>query len=103
VVTSVRDVAGAALDLVVNASSVGLRDSDPLPLDLATLGSASAALDLVYRRDRSTPWVRHARKVGVPAADGTAMLLGQGAAAFERWTGLPAPMDVMRAALRDRS
>jgi shikimate dehydrogenase len=52
----------------------------------------------VYAPD-ATPLVRAARAAGVPAADGTTMLLAQAAAAFERWTGMPAPFDAMRAAL----
>lgn len=99
VVTSASDVSGATLDMVVNASAVGLHDRDPLPFDLAIPAQVGAALDLVYRRDRSTPFVRHARKLGIPAADGTEMLIAQGAAAFARWFGGEPPMDVMRQAL----
>jgi shikimate dehydrogenase len=40
--------------------------------------------------------VRAARAAGHPAADGLAMLLEQGALAFERWLGVPAPREVMR-------
>ena len=102
VVTSVRDVHGETIDLVVNASSVGLRDDDPLPFDLSTLARTRAALDIVYRRDRSTPFVRHARKLGIRAADGTEMLLAQGAAAFARWFGGEPPIELMRSALPER-
>jgi shikimate dehydrogenase len=93
------DLRQQEFDLVVNATAAGLTDGDPLPLDLATLGRAGTALDLVYRADGTTPWVRHARQRGVAAADGREMLLGQGSAAFLRWFGIPAPVDVMRAAL----
>jgi shikimate dehydrogenase len=99
VITSVNDVAGATVDLVVNASAIGLRDGDPIPFDLSTLARARAALDVVYRPDGSTPFVRHARKRGIRAADGTEMLLAQGAAAFTRWFGGETPLDVMRDAL----
>jgi shikimate dehydrogenase len=100
VVTSVRALHDQTFDLVVNASTVGLDDDVTLPIDLAVLADVGAALDIVYRRDRVTPWVRHARELGVTAADGTEMLLGQGAAAFVHWFGVDAPIDVMRAALR---
>lgn len=99
VITSVNDMAGDRPDLVVNASAVGMRDSDPLPFDLAVLAGAGAVIDIVYRRDRPTPFVRHARKLGIPAIDGTEMLLAQGAAAFSCWFGGSPPVDVMREAL----
>ncbi|MGH7447177.1 MAG: shikimate dehydrogenase [Longimicrobiales bacterium] len=99
VITSVNDLSGAALDLVVNASPVGLRAADPVPFDLSILSRTRAALDLVYSRDRATPFVRHARKLGVQAADGTEMLIAQGAAAFSRWFGGDPPIELMRDAL----
>ena len=99
VVTTVAALHDRDLDLVVNASTVGLADHEPLPLDLSVPGRAGAAFDMVYRRDGTTPWVRHATRLGIPVADGVEMLLGQGAAAFERWFGPPAPLDVMRKAL----
>jgi shikimate dehydrogenase len=106
VVNSVQQLADQSFDLVINASSIGLAAAagraaaDPLPIDLTLLGDTGAALDLVYRRGGVTPWVGHARECGVRAADGTEMLLGQGAAAFERWFGVAAPLEVMRGALR---
>jgi shikimate dehydrogenase len=99
VVTSRHDVAGQDIDLVVNATSLGLAPGGPLPFDLATLGRVGAALDLVYAASGETSWVAHARALGIPAADGTAMLLGQGAAAFSRWFRTDPPLDAMRDAL----
>ena len=98
---SVRDIAGAKIDLVVNATAAGMRDDDVLPLDLGTLGRVRAALDLVYRRGGATPFVRHARRFGITAADGTEMLIAQGATAFSRWFGGEPPIDIMRTALED--
>jgi shikimate dehydrogenase len=86
-------------DVIINASSLGLRDDDPLPVDLESLPPPRAVLDLVYLQRRITPLLHVARRLGIPAADGIDMLLGQGAAAFERWFDTPAPIDVMRAAL----
>jgi shikimate dehydrogenase len=100
VVTAVAALQGVAFDLVVNASSVGLRDGEPLPFDLKTLGQVGAALDLVYRHGGATPWVRHARSLAIPAADGSEMLLAQGAAGFRRWFGVEPDVGVMRAALQ---
>lgn len=98
VVAGGRSVAGERFDLVVNGTSLGLHGADPLPLDLETLAGCGAALDLVYAPGE-TRWIRGAREMGVAAADGTEMLLRQGAAAFERWWGRPAPLDAMRSAL----
>ncbi|HEX7089042.1 MAG TPA: shikimate dehydrogenase [Longimicrobiales bacterium] len=93
-----EEIRGERFDLVVNATPLGLRPDDPLPLDPADLASAGAVLDLVYGA-RPTRWVEAARALGIPAADGMLMLVEQGAAAFERWWGVPAPVEAMREAL----
>jgi shikimate dehydrogenase len=98
-ITSVHELAGEGADLVVNASSIGLRDDDQIPLDLSTLAHTRAVLDVLYRRHGPTPFVRHARRLGIPASDGTEMLLAQGAAAFARWFGGAPPIEPMREAL----
>lgn len=98
------DVTGP-YDLVVNATSLGLRPTDPLPADLSGF-RAGAALDVVYRVG-GTPWVRHARALGLPAADGLDMLVAQADLSIRNWLGLVAPVEVMRraaqAALRARA
>lgn len=93
-----RSLRREGFDLVVNCTSLGLGAEDPLPLDLRWLARVGAALDLVYGAG-DTPWVRHARALDVPAADGREMLLRQGAAAFARWWGREAPLEAMRGAL----
>ena len=45
-----------------------------------------------------TPWVRHARALGLPAADGLDMLVAQAELSIRNWLGLVAPVDVMRTA-----
>jgi shikimate dehydrogenase len=85
--------------VLINATPLGLhpRDLVPIPLDLAP--DAVVALDLVYVKG-GTPWVRTLRARGIRAADGRSMLVAQGAAAFERWfPGVPAPREIMRAAV----
>lgn len=94
-----ESIAGEAFDLVVNATSVGIRPHDPLPIDLPSLGNIGALLDLVYMPE-GTPILRIARERGIRAADGTEMLLEQAAAAFQRWWRRPAPVNAMRQALR---
>lgn len=84
--------------VVVNATSLGLRASDPDPVSLDDVPPGAVLLDLVYRPGE-TAWVRAARERGHGAADGVCMLLEQGALAFEWWFGIAAPRDVMREAL----
>lgn len=58
-------------------------------------------IDLAYRAEGGeTAHVAAARTAGCEVVDGLEVLVLQGAASFERWTGLPAPVDVMRAAIR---
>ncbi len=81
-------------DLVVNATPV--RDEllvEPRP--------AQAVVDLAYRDDgRETALVAAARAAGCRVVvDGLEALVRQGAASFERWTGVPAPVETMRAAV----
>jgi shikimate dehydrogenase len=91
-----------AVDLVVNATPLGLKPDDPLPLERTTLASlgALALLDLVYARG-GTPLVAAALAAGLRAADGRGVLVTQGALAFERFFATPAPVEVMRAAVED--
>ena len=64
-------------DLIINATSLGLRSSDPLPLDLSDV-RGRYALDFVYASgDDGTPWVRCARANGMIAADGLHLLVQQ--------------------------
>jgi shikimate dehydrogenase len=85
--------------VLINATPLGLNPRDPLPIPLNLAPAAEVALDLVYTKGE-TPWVRGLRAQGLRAADGRGMLVGQGAAAFERWfPGVPAPREIMRAAV----
>lgn len=75
--------------LVVNATSAGLRDSDPAPIDLATLPSVVAVYDMIYNPPQ-TRLLRQAAALGLPHANGLSMLVHQGAKALEIWSGVPA-------------
>lgn len=88
-------------DLVLNATSLGLKASDPLPIDVARFPftHARAVYDMIYR-PAETPFLAAAREAGCRVANGLGMLLYQGARALEIWTGKPAPLEVMRDALR---
>jgi shikimate dehydrogenase len=88
------------VDLILNATSLGLKPGDPNPLDGERFdpAAATAVYDMVYR-PAETPLLRMAREAGCRAANGLGMLLYQGARALEIWTGRPAPVAVMREAL----
>jgi shikimate dehydrogenase len=89
------DVAG--VDLVVNATPLGLSGSDALPFDPDLVGSGQLVVDLIPN-PAMTPLMRAARERGARVAGGLGMLVHQGALAFALWTGRPAPLGVMRAA-----
>ncbi|PSP89133.1 shikimate dehydrogenase [Halobacteriales archaeon QS_4_69_34] len=90
----------ADADLLVNATSVGMEsDESPVPAD--ALHGGLAVLDAVYR-PAETRLLREAAAAGARTIDGTWMLLYQGVAAFERWTGREAPVAAMGEALRAR-
>jgi shikimate dehydrogenase len=80
-------------DLIVNATSLGLDPSDPLPLE-PHAAVARAALDLVYGRDE-TPFVHAARAAGIEASDGRLMLIEQAVLSFRPWFDRDAPRQVM--------
>ncbi|HMM48418.1 MAG TPA: shikimate dehydrogenase [Miltoncostaeaceae bacterium] len=94
-----REAAVRRAALVVNATSLGLHsDHIPSELPLESLRGGQVVADIVYRPG-GTPWLAAARAHGARTVDGLGMLLHQGAAAFHRWTGREAPIEVMRAAL----
>jgi shikimate dehydrogenase len=83
--------------IVVNATSVGLAaDETPIPGEL--IPPDLLLLDLVYNPAR-TRLMREAEAAGCQVMNGELMLLHQGAASFQLWTGEPAPLDLMREAL----
>jgi shikimate dehydrogenase len=88
------------VDLVLNATSLGLKKGDALPFDETEfrLERAGCVYDMIYR-PAETPLLRMARKEGCRTSNGLGMLLYQGAKAVEIWTGKQAPIAVMRKAL----
>jgi shikimate dehydrogenase len=104
----VADLGGRVVDapepaaLVVNCTSVGLRESEPtfksLPLQADTLGVGTYVADMVYGPGE-TQLLSEARKRGATVVSGLEILIAQGAASFERWTGMTAKRDAMRAAV----
>ncbi|AGB17052.1 shikimate 5-dehydrogenase [Halovivax ruber XH-70] len=106
--SEVPDASGHGLDdlptlladatVLVNATSVGM-ESDESIVPSEALHEDLVVMDAVYR-PRETRLLRDAAATGATAVDGTWMLLYQGAAAFERWTGRDAPVAAMGRVLR---
>src|ERR1051325_4718331 len=88
------------VDLVLNATSLGLKPDDPLPIqgNGFDLNNAAAVYDMIYR-PAETPLLKAAKAAGCRTANGLGMLLYQGAKALELWTGQSAPLEIMRNAL----
>ena len=89
-----------AVDLLLNATSLGLKGDDPIPLDESkfSIAKAGAVYDMIYR-PAATRLLISAKAAGCRTSNGIGMLLYQGTAALEIWTGQPAPVEVMRDAL----
>ena len=85
-------------DLLVQATSLGLREADPLPIPAHFLGPKLKVYDTIYRKG-FTPLIRAARERDCSAEDGLTMLLHQGILSWEIWTGKKAPKAAMRQAL----
>ena len=90
--------------LLIQATSATLGDTETArafaaTLPLEALPRSAAVCDLVYK-PLQTALLARAQALGFSCVDGLGMLLHQGALALERWTGQPAPVEVMRAALR---
>ena len=92
---------GADTDLLVNATSIGLYpDVEAMPpVDLSAARPDLLVCDVVPNPPE-TRLLQAARARGLKTLNGLAMLVHQGAIGFEMWTGLPAPQQVMRDALR---
>jgi shikimate dehydrogenase len=101
-VTVIEGYPAEPIDLVINATSLGLKAEDPLPISAEWLRSRRPAFvyDMIYR-PRETSLLRAAREAGCQTANGAGMLLYQGARALELWTGRPAPLAAMRSALEE--
>lgn len=88
------------LDLVVNASPLGMAGQPPLAFDLSHAPPGAIVYDIVTSPAR-TPLLEAAKAAGFPTIDGLAMLIGQAAEAFGKFFGTAAPRD-QDAALRER-
>jgi shikimate dehydrogenase len=88
----------AHVDLIVNATPLGMNPSDPTPIPARLLAPHHMVLDLVYGPSR-TSFLRAGDQAGARGANGLSMLLYQGARSFELWFQREAPLDAMRKAI----
>ena len=93
-----RAAAASAADIVVNATPVGMAADSSLPLPAEVLGPNLVVVDLVYE-PRETPLLAAARAAGARTVPGLGMLVHQAALQVEVWSGRPAPVEAMRAAV----
>ena len=108
----VADLGGRVVDapdpaaLLVNCTSVGLRKTDlafkSLPIEADTLGVGSYVADMAYRPG-GTRLLGEAKRRGATVVTGLEILVAQGAASFERWTGMTAPREAMRASVDENA
>ncbi|MBI5558751.1 MAG: shikimate dehydrogenase [Deltaproteobacteria bacterium] len=93
------EIGGLTADCLINATSVGMAphpDASPVPGEY--LSRFSVVMDIVYS-PLETKLLREAKQAGCQVVNGLAMLLYQGVAQFELWTGQKAPVDIMRESL----
>jgi shikimate dehydrogenase len=84
------------VDIIINATPLGLKADDPMPIDISLIDKNHTVCDLIYKE---TQLLREAAMIGCKTVDGLGMLLWQGVFAFEIWTGIAPPADIMKAAL----
>lgn len=83
---------GDRLDVVVNATSLGMTGQAPLPIDFSNLPPGAIVYDAIYA-PLVTPLLAEAKARGHPTIDGLSMLIGQGRIAFEHFFGQVPPSD----------
>ncbi|HEV2579675.1 MAG TPA: hypothetical protein VGT44_02385, partial [Ktedonobacteraceae bacterium] len=92
----------SSADVLVNATSVGLKaddaDTTRLLIDVNALPATTLVMDMIFNPPQ-TALLRAAHARGCATLNGLSMLLYQGALAFELWTGRAAPIEAMRKAL----
>lgn len=88
-----------SVDIIINATPLGLRPDDPPPINVSFLNKRHIVCDLVYD---NTPLLRGASTLGCKTLNGLGMLLWQGVLAFELWTGIQPPVSIMKRAIINR-
>ena len=88
----------ADIDLIVNATALGMNPSDPVPIPARLLAPHHIVFDCVYGPSKSA-FVRAADEAGARGANGLSMLLHQGTLSFSIWFNREAPIEAMRSAI----
>jgi len=88
----------ADIDLIVNATSLGMNPNNPAPVPARLIAPHHIVFDCVYEPSK-TALLRAAEEAGARGANGLSMLLYQGARSFSIWFNRDAPIEAMRAAL----
>ncbi|PYK56116.1 MAG: shikimate dehydrogenase [Verrucomicrobia bacterium] len=86
------------IDLIVNSTPLGMNPSDPAPLPGRLIAPHHMVFDCVYGPSK-TALLRAAEQAGARSANGTSMLLHQGALSFSIWFDCEPPIEAMRKAL----
>jgi len=88
----------ADIDLIVNATPLGMNPSDPAPIPARLLAPHHIVFDCDYEPSK-TALLRAAEEAGARGANGLSMLLHQGALSFSIWFNREAPIEAMRSAM----
>jgi shikimate dehydrogenase len=86
--------------VIINATPLGLKDDEPLPIETGLLSEGQIVCDLIYK---DTLLLRKAAERQCITQNGLGMLLWQGVLAFELWTGRKPDVEIMRRALKESS
>jgi len=87
-------------DLIVNTTSVGMKEGEPQLFDYSRIPPGITVVDIIYNPPM-TPLLKAAKEKGCKVVNGLGMLVHQGAVAFEIWTGKKAPTGVMERVLKE--
>lgn len=88
-------------DIIINATPLGMKDKDPIPIDTNLIGKGQKLFDLIYN-PKETKLMKEAQMKGCEVSNGLMMLLYQGMKSFEIWTGIRPPEEVMKKKLESR-
>ncbi len=92
-ITPLKDI-----DILINATSLGLKKNDPLPIAPAFLCPGLIVYDLIYNPQKTGLLIEASRQ-GLKTISGLGMLLWQGVLSFRLWTGIEPPVEIMRKAI----
>lgn len=95
-ITEIDNSVTEKVDIIVNATSLGLKRDDPMPLNPMLIKPEHIYYDIVYPE---TPLMKRAEQIGCKVIGGIGMLIWQAAFAFKIWTEVEAPVEIMKKTL----